>query len=105
MSTKFNSNGDDFKGFDEYFGSIAMNGIKKAASKATGNVITTQQLGILAKNMGSSDVDIGTVIRYGLGGGMDTTTFSDGSQAHFFSDGDGVMVDEHGKYIGSLRLD
>jgi hypothetical protein len=33
---------------------------------------------------------------------MDTFTFKDGSKAHQFSDGDEILTDKNGKYVGSV---
>ena len=46
--------------------------------------------------------NVGTAVRYGMGGGMDTYTFKDGSKAHQFSDGDEILTDKNGKYVGSV---
>jgi hypothetical protein len=59
-------------------------------------------IGLGAASSRMDNTTIGSGVRYFLGGGMDTLTFKDGSKLHAFSDGDDILVDKNGKYVGSF---
>ena len=94
---QYNSNGKDFKKFDQYLGGAAVGGF--------GAVLGGGVAGAMVYGAATSGVNlqnVGTAVRYGMGGGMDTYTFKDGSKAHQFSDGDEILTDKNGKYVGSV---
>ena len=95
MSWQFNSNGKDFQTFDTYLGKATKAAIGNSIGGFPGIVYGTLEDKI-------NPTTVGTAVRYGLGGGMDTFTFKDGSKAHHFSDGDEILTDKNGKYIGSV---
>lgn len=101
MSFEYNSNGGSFRAVDTFIG-------------GTVTTIATDSLGmnrVLSAIAGGSSMwipggfttGLGTAVRYGLGGGMDTYTFKDGSKVYQFSDGDEVIMDKNGKYVGSTH--
>ena len=97
MNWQLNSNGKDFKTFDQYLGGAAMGGVGAALG---GGIAGGMAFG--AATSGVNLTGVGTAVRYGMGGGMDTYTFKDGSKAHQFSDGDEILTDKNGKYVGSV---
>ena len=104
---EYNSNGKQFEGVDRFLGKAAVQTAWGTTFPAgTGFLMgqaSKQSLGLFASVGYSEGVkNIGTAVRYGLGGGMDTYTFKDGSKAHQFSDGDEILTDKNGKYIGSF---
>ena len=52
-----------------------------------------------AATSGVNLTGVGTAVRYGMGGGLDTFTFKDGGKAYHFSDGDQIITDKNGKYV------
>ena len=99
MSWQYNSNGNTYQTFDLWTGAFTMGvagspfgPIASGVSSVAGLYIPTQ-----------FTPSLGTAIRYGLGGGMDTYTYKDGSKSYNFSDGDEIIVDKNGKYIRSVH--
>lgn len=62
-------------------------------------------VGAITRQVDPDLTKIGTVVRYGLGGGMDTYTFKDGGKSYRFSDGDEIVTDKNGKFLGSFSTD
>jgi hypothetical protein len=71
MRRQFNSNANDFKAFDEFVGGKAITAIGSAVGGGFGGAIAT---GVVKSGV-VKGTGLGTAIRYGLGGGMDTINF------------------------------
>jgi hypothetical protein len=84
-------------GFDKILGDATMGGIGSAIG---GGILGGMVIG--AAQSGCDFTGVGTAVRYGLGGGMDTFNFKDGSKAYHFSDGDQILTDKNGKYVASF---
>ena len=104
---EYNVNGENMLQVDQFLGGALTYFApipKTVKVGAFGGAIAggVQNMDCVSEPLSKFTTAVGTGARYLMGGGLDSYTFKDGSKAYQYSDGDEIMVDKNGKYLGSF---